>query len=100
RAASPRASSDEVLDWLNLAPAVDTAAVRAAELGLRRLGVALWSAAPAALRPEGVDAWLAELRAPRPLVNWLRDTDAVLCLSGQRAALESDAAGLQLLTLL
>ena len=100
RAAAPRASSDEVLDWLKLAPAVPAAAVRTAELGLRRLAVALWSAAPAALRPEGVDAWLAELRAPRPLVNWLRDTDAVLRLSGQRAALEADAAGLQLLTLL
>lgn len=100
RAAAPRASSDEVLDWLKLAPAVDAAAVRSAELGLRRRGVALWSAAPASLRPEGVDAWLTELRAPRPLVNWLRDTDAVLRLSGQRAALEEDAAGLQLLTLL
>src|SRR5690606_30109164 len=100
RAAAPRASSDEVLDWLKLAPAFGDAAVREAERRLRRAGVAVWAAAPAAPPPEGVGALLADLRSPRPLVNWLRDTDAALRLSGQRAALETDAAGLQLLTLL
>lgn len=100
RAAAPRASSDEVLDWLKLAPAFDAAAVRRTELGLRRRGVAQWAAAPAELRPEGVDAVLAELRASRPLVQWLRDVDHALQRSGQRALLDADAAGSQLLRLL
>ncbi len=100
RAAAPRASSDDVLDWLKLAPAFGADAVHRAELALRRHGVALWAASPPELRPEGVDALLVTLQAPRPLVQWLRDTDTALRLSGQRAALEADAAGLQLLTLL
>ncbi|WP_287469836.1 PD-(D/E)XK nuclease family protein [Hydrogenophaga sp.] len=100
RAAAPRASTDDVLDWLKLAPAFDAGAVRALERELRRLGIALWSAVPEALRPEGVDALLKGLQAPRPLVQWLRDTDAALALSGQRAALQADAAGAQLLRVL
>lgn len=100
RAATPRASSDDVLDWLKLAPAFDVAVVRRAELALRRLGVSLWSAAPREHRPEGVDALLQGLQSPRPLVHWLRDVDAALRGSGQRDALQADAAGQQLLTLL
>jgi ATP-dependent helicase/nuclease subunit B len=100
RAAAPRASSDEVLDWLKLAPAFDAAAVRRAERALRRLGVALWSAAPLEHRPPGVDALLGALQAPRPLLHWLRDVDTALRQSGQYDGLDADAAGQQLLALL
>lgn len=100
RAAAPHASTDEVLDWLKLAPAFDGAAVHALERELRRLGIARWSAVPVGLRPEGVDAVLGSLQAARPLVQWLRDADAALGLSGQRAALQADAAGAQVLRVL
>ncbi len=100
RAAAPRASSDDVLDWLKLAPAFDHVQVRRAERALRSLGASLWSAAPQEHRPQGVDALLATLQSPRPLARWLRDIDAALHRSGQRAAFEADAAGLQLLSLL
>jgi ATP-dependent helicase/nuclease subunit B len=100
RAAAPRASSDDVLDWLKLAPAFDAGMVHRTELALRRLGVSVWSAVPPEHRPDGVDDLLGALHAPRPLVHWLRDVDAALQASGQRCVLEADAAGQQLLTLL
>lgn len=100
RAAAPRASSDDVLDWLKLAPAFDATQVHRTELALRRLGVSLWSAVPIEHRPDGVEALLGALQSPRPLVHWLRDIDAALHASGQRPVLEADAAGQQMLSLL
>ncbi len=100
RAAAPRASSDDVLDWLKLAPAFDATEVQRCERALRRQGVSLWAAAPSDHRPAGADALLGALQAARPLVHWLRDVDRALELSGQRAVLKADAAGQQLMTLL
>lgn len=100
RAADARASADDVLDWLKLAPAFDAAVVQALEKSLRRHGVSRWSAVPAPLRPEGVDAVLDDLRSPRPLVQWLRDVATALTRSGQWSALSADAAGAQALALL
>ncbi|MFP8835829.1 RecB family exonuclease [Hydrogenophaga sp. XSHU_21] len=100
RAADARASADDVLDWLKQAPSFDAPAVLSLEKSLRRHGVSRWAAVPEPLRPEGVDGVMAALRAPRPLVHWLRDVATALERSGQWAVLAADAAGIQTLSLL
>ena len=100
RAADPRASTDDVVDWLKHSPAFDSAAVAALEAQARRAGHALWRTVQGGLAehiPPGVDALLAGVRSARPLTVWLQDLGAALEACGQWAELEADAAGRQLI---
>lgn len=99
RAVDPRASTDDVIDWLKHSPAYDAAAVSALEAQARRAGLSQWRQVQAGLAdhiPEGVAAVLGDLGASRPLPAWLKDVGAALGACGQWAELEADAAGRQL----
>ncbi|WP_148663159.1 PD-(D/E)XK nuclease family protein [Hydrogenophaga sp. PBC] len=100
RAADARASTDEVLDWLKLAPAFPPQAVEALERRLRQKGVARWAAVSMDWREADIDAQRAELQAARPLLHWLKDTAQALERSGQWAPLQADEAGRQLIGVL
>ncbi|NIM43408.1 MAG: PD-(D/E)XK nuclease family protein, partial [Hydrogenophaga sp.] len=100
RAADARASTDEVLDWLKLAPAFSPPVVDALERRLRQKGVARWAAVPMDWREADIDAQRAELQAARPLLHWLKDTAQALERSGQWATLQADEAGRQLIGVL
>jgi ATP-dependent helicase/nuclease subunit B len=99
RAADPRASADDVIDWLKHSPAYEPAAVSALETQARRAGLAQWRQVQTGLAehlPDGVVAVLSSLSASRPLPAWLKDVGAALTACGQWAELEADAAGRQL----
>ena len=99
RAADPRASTDDVIDWLKHSPAYEQGAVSGLETQARRAGLAQWRQVQASLAehlPEGAVAVLSSLSASRPLPVWLKDVGAALGACGQWAELEADAAGRQL----
>ncbi len=117
RACAWQADSDTVLDWLKQAavvaapaqdgalPPVPESHVQAAEAWLRRRGAARWPQGgiwqqwdhPAAAWVQTVEQWRAQLRAARPLAQWLQDVRAVLHQSGQWDWLQADPAGQELL---
>jgi ATP-dependent helicase/nuclease subunit B len=105
RAADPRASMDEVIDALKLAPAWAPDSVDRLEFLARRHGVAFWRAALA--HPELSHAvpgdWrdvLAGLQKARPLVSWLHALAQALAVGGWWSSMSQDAAGQQLLAAL
>ncbi len=105
RAADPRASMDEVIDALKLAPRWVDADAPSLEGLARRLGVSSWRAAlehpdmAPAVPPEWRDG-LASLQAPRTLEAWLVALGQVLNTGGWWAQFAADAAGQQILNTL
>ncbi|MDP2018859.1 PD-(D/E)XK nuclease family protein [Hydrogenophaga sp.] len=105
RAASPRASMDDVLDLLKQAPRWPEEAVLTLEQLAREVGVSQWRAAvrTASLEkalPEGLVDILQDLQAPRGLVPWLDAVAQALKAAGLWDALQLDAAGQQALQVL
>ncbi|MBX3611454.1 MAG: PD-(D/E)XK nuclease family protein [Hydrogenophaga sp.] len=100
RAADARASTDDVLEWLKVSPALQGESMADLERQLRQKAVSRWATAPVALRDASVESVRASLQAPRPLVHWLRDTAQALALSGQWDLLQADEAGRQLIGVL
>lgn len=101
RAADGRASMDDVIDALKLAPAWSAEAAQSLESLARRHGVARWRSA--LLHPELADAvppeWqqlLEGLQAPRTLAAWLQSLGRALEAGGWWEAMVRDAAGQQL----
>lgn len=122
RATARRASSDEVLAWLKLAPhasAWPAADLPLLEHHLRRAGTRHWQGAaplaqalvqqalhsgqnPATAQRlhalvNAIDEVRAPLGAPRPLPNWLAALRALLRAAGQWSTLAQDAAGQRVL---
>lgn len=98
RAASPRASMDDVLDLLKQAPRWTEEAVLALEQLARDYGVSQWRAAVhtaglAHALPAGLAEILSALQSPRGLVQWLAAMAHALKATGLRDALMADAAG-------
>lgn len=98
RAASPRASMDDVLDLLKQAPRWTEEAVLALEQLAREYGVSQWRAAVhtaglAHALPAGLAEILSALQSPRGLVQWLAAMAHALKATGLRDALMADAAG-------
>ncbi|MBA4212741.1 MAG: exonuclease [Polaromonas sp.] len=105
RAASPRASMDDVLDLLKQAPRWPEDVVLTLEQLAREAGVSQWRAAVrtaslAQALPAGLVDILGELQSPRSLVNWLDAVAKALKATGLWDALEADAAGQQALQVL
>ncbi|PZO19698.1 MAG: exonuclease [Burkholderiales bacterium] len=105
RAASPRASMDDVLDLLKQCPRWPEEAVLALEQLAREAGVSQWRAAVrmASLEqamPDGLVEILSALQSPRGLVNWLDTVAQALKATGLWVALQQDAAGQQALQVL
>lgn len=105
RAASPRASMDDVLDLLKQAPRWPEDSVLTLEQLAREAGVSQWRAAVrtaslAHALPVGLVDILGELQTPRSLVNWLGSLARALKTTGLWDALEADAAGQQALQVL
>ncbi|MDO5085989.1 MAG: PD-(D/E)XK nuclease family protein [Comamonadaceae bacterium] len=121
-AAARRASSDDVLAWLKLAPAASAwaaADVPLLERHLRRAAISAWQGATpmahalaqpdAPSRPppgvaerlqslvSAIDTARARLDAPRPLPEWLAALRTLLQAAGQWPALLHDAAGQRVL---
>lgn len=97
QACTPRPSVDTVLDWLHLAPAFDTEALRQLETVLRQHQVRQW---PQALGVAKAHTWVAPVQALREpmsgqhsLGDWLARLHTLLQGSGQWAALSQDRAG-------
>lgn len=97
RAAAPLASSDDVLDWLKLAPAFDAQALRALEQRLRRDTVRGWRQAVRLTQGEALTAQVEALRAPlagaRAVCDWLAATRVLLQGCGLWNLLTEDDAG-------
>ena len=102
RAATWDASTDAMLDWLKNAPVFNAAAVTAAEIELRKIGVREWRsvshAETAALTASAALAGLATpllapLQSGKALMLWLRSLRGALQASKQWEALLSDTAG-------
>ncbi|AOF85252.1 PD-(D/E)XK nuclease superfamily protein [Hydrogenophaga sp. RAC07] len=105
RAASPRASMDDVLDLLKQAPRWPEESVLMLEQLAREAGVSQWRAAVrtaslAHALPEGLTDILGALQAPRSLVQWLDAGAKALKATGLWDALQADAAGQQALQVL
>jgi ATP-dependent helicase/nuclease subunit B len=105
RAASPRASMDDVLDFLKQAPRWPEASVLTLEQLAREAGVSQWRAAVrtaslAHALPEGLVEILSEMQSPRSLVQWLDAVAKALKATGLWDALQADAAGQQALQVL
>ena len=101
RAADARASMDDVIDAMKLAPAWSQDPAQTLESLARRHGVASWRAAlvHADLAPMVPSAWrdvLAGLQAPRSLAAWLQALSQALEVGGWWAGMAADPAGLQL----
>lgn len=100
RAAAWQASSDRVLAWLKLAPAVDGLVLQKLEQALRQLGRKHWPMQEAWTdEPEvlvlwqQVQAWRERLQRSRPLVDGLDALRQVLAETGQLESLSHDTAG-------
>ncbi len=104
RAASIHATWDEQLDWLKHCD-VDQALVQRFEHALRKqngqvAGIHTAQSAIEFIVNEMSLPWpqlLANLRRDRSLMDWLRDFQTALQISGQWAHLRSDAAGEQII---
>ena len=96
-ACAPRASTDEVLDWLKLAPAFDARQQRALERSLRRDAVRGWPQAALLTGDQPLTQHIESLRAPmiaaRSLVDWLPALRTLLQGCGLWPLLAADAAG-------
>ncbi|WP_347880291.1 PD-(D/E)XK nuclease family protein [Ottowia testudinis] len=96
-ACAPRASTDDVLDWLKLAPAFDAQQQRRLERHLRRHAVRGWpqAAAMTADQPltQQIESLRAPMHAPRPLADWLPALRALLQGCGLWPLLAADVAG-------
>ena len=105
RAASPRASMDDVLDVLKQAPRWPEESVLTLEQLARDAGVSQWRAAVrtaslAHALPGGLVEILSALQSPRSLVQWLDAVAQALKATGLWDALQADAAGQQALQVL
>ncbi len=108
------ASTDAMLDWLKAAPAFSESAVRALEVALRRNGTRDWHAVSAVTLAGGVgqigavpgqagegfgalvdavNALVGNLRAPRPVSQWLVALREMLMQAGQWEALNLEPSG-------
>ena len=96
-ACAPRASTDEVLDWLKLAPAFDARQQRALERRLRRDAVRGWPQAALLTGDQPLTQHIESLRAPmiaaRPLADWLPALRTLLQRCGLWPLLAADVAG-------
>ena len=96
-ACAPRASTDEVLDWLKLAPAFDARQQRALERSLRRDAVRGWPQAALLTGDQPLTQHIESLRAPmiaaRPLADWLPALRTLLQGCGLWPLLAADVAG-------
>ena len=94
---APRASTDEVLDWLKLAPAFDARQQRALERSLRRDAVRGWPQAALLTGDQPLTQHIESLRAPmiaaRSLVDWLPALRTLLQGCGLWPLLAADVAG-------
>ena len=102
RAADGRASADEVLEALKLAPRWNEKNLRELEHQLRQHGLGRWRAAVqhlaiAPLLPEGLMDVLASLEGRHGLEDWLSRLAQTLAQTGLWSELSQDAAGQQLL---
>ena len=96
-ACAPRASTDEVLDWLKLAPAFDARQQRALERRLRRDAVRGWPQAALLTGDQPLTQHIESLRVPmraaRPLADWLPALRTLLQGCGLWPLLAADVAG-------
>ena len=96
-ACAPRASTDDVLDWLKLAPAFDARQQRALERRLRRDAVRGWPQAALLTGDQPLTQHIESLRAPmiaaRSLVDWLPALRTLLQGCGLWPLLAADVAG-------
>ena len=96
-ACAPRASTDDVLDWLKLAPAFDARQQRALERSLRRDAVRGWPQAALLTGDQPLTQHIESLRAPmiaaRSLVDWLPALRTLLQRCGLWPLLAADVAG-------
>ncbi len=96
-ACAPRASTDEVLDWLKLAPAFDARQQRALERSLRRDAVRGWPQAALLTGDQPLTQHIESLRVPmraaRPLADWLPALRTLLQGCGLWPLLAADVAG-------
>ena len=96
-ACAPRASTDEVLDWLKLAPAFDARQQRALERRLRRDAVRGWPQAALLTGDQPLTQHIESLRAPmiaaRSLADWLPALRTLLQGCGLWPLLAADVAG-------
>ncbi|HEX5737486.1 MAG TPA: PD-(D/E)XK nuclease family protein, partial [Hydrogenophaga sp.] len=102
RAASPNARTDDVLDWMKLAPAWSDAQLQRLERAAREAGASRWRAVlktPALVDavPLDVPPLLAALQPPRTLSQWLTDTSTALMACGMWGPLQLDEAGQQVI---
>ena len=97
RACATAASTDDVLDWLKLAPVFDVPAQRRLERCLRRDAVRGWAQAALMTQEQPltqhIDALRAPLAAARPLADWLAALRDLLDACDLWPALAADAAG-------
>ena len=113
RACAHDASSDQVLDWLKSATALDGRSVRALEARLRDRGMRDWRSwcayVAASEKPQelallpftnDVEAQRATLARARPLAEWLGATRALLEAGGQWAMLNGDVVGIEVIAAL
>jgi ATP-dependent helicase/nuclease subunit B len=96
-ACAPRASTDEVLDWLKLAPAFDAQPQRGLERRLRRDAVRGWPQAALLTADQALTQQIEALRAPmsaaRLLADWLAALRTLLQGCGLWPLLVADVAG-------
>lgn len=110
RACAHDASSDQVLDWLKSATALDGRAIRALEARLRERGMRDWRSwclfAAASEHPRDqdllaftndIETLRATLARARPLAEWLEATRALLETGGQWPSLHQDVVGAELI---
>ncbi|VTU30041.1 PD-(D/E)XK nuclease family protein [Variovorax sp. PBL-E5] len=113
RACAHDASSDQVLDWLKSASALDGLAIRMLEARLRDRGMRDWHGWCAFVAASGkqqdldvlpftndVETLRATLLRARPLGDWLQATRALLEAGGQWAALAGDVVGIEVIAAL
>ncbi|MDR7148921.1 ATP-dependent helicase/nuclease subunit B [Hydrogenophaga palleronii] len=102
RAAGPNARTDDVLDWMKLAPAWNDAQIQRLERAAREAGASRWRAvlktpALADVVPADLPPLLVALQPPRTLSQWLTDTSTALMGCGMWDPLQLDEAGQQLI---
>lgn len=104
RACMATASTDDVLAWLQLAPAFAEQERRALERLLRRKVVRNWLQAESVAADQPLVGRVTALRAgmqrARPLQDWLVATQSLLQAAGQWPALIKDAAGQKIMATL
>ena len=102
RAAGPNARTDDVLDWMKLAPNWNDAQIQRLERAAREAGASRWrtvlnTPALADVVPADVQPLLSALQPSRTLSQWLTDTSTALMGCGMWDPLQLDEAGQQLI---